>query len=83
MRRLPLTVSARGRPHHERLGKVETSQVGTFVAFVKGDTWMGIDGELFLPEAWFSKRKAAAREKLGVPSERKFATQIAPRLADD
>lgn len=65
-----------GKQHNGRLGKVETSQVGTFLAYVNQDVWTWIDAELFLPEAWFSKQKAALRKKLGVPGERKFATKI-------
>ena len=69
------TVGA-GKQHNGRLGKVETSQVGTFLAYVNRDVWTWVDAELFVPEAWFSRKKAAARKKLGVPGERKFATKI-------
>ena len=69
------TVGA-AKQHNGRLGKVETSQVGTFLAFVNHDLWTWVDGELFLPEAWFGAPKAKERKKLGVPRERKFATKI-------
>ena len=65
-----------GRQHNGRLGKVETSQVGTFLAYVNQQVWTWIDGELFLPQAWFSKKKAALRQKLGVAQGREFATKI-------
>jgi len=69
------TVGA-GKQHNGRLGKVETSQVGTFLAFVNHDLWTWVDGELFLPAAWFGSQKAKQRHKLGVPTEREFAPKI-------
>ena len=69
------TVGA-GKQHNGRLGKVETSQVGTFLAYLNQNVWTWIDAELFLPEAWFSKQKATLRQKLGIPRERQFATKI-------
>lgn len=69
------TVGA-GRQYNGRLGKVEMSQVGTFLAYVNDGLWCGLDGELFLPEAWFAPRMAKERARLGVPPERRFATQI-------
>jgi SRSO17 transposase len=65
-----------GKQHNGRLGKVETSQVGTFLAYVNQNVWTWIDAELFLPAAWFNRKKAALCKKLGVPRERKFATKI-------
>jgi SRSO17 transposase len=65
-----------GKQHNGRLGKVETSQVGTFLAYVNKDIWTWVDGELFLPVAWFSAKKEKLRKKLGVPQGRRFATKI-------
>ena len=65
-----------GRQHNGRLGKIEMSQVGTFLAFYKGNVWTWVDGELFLPEHWFTPEMAQERQRLGVPEERKFATKI-------
>jgi SRSO17 transposase len=65
-----------GRQHNGRLGKIEMSQVGTFLAFFKGVVWTWIDGELFLPEHWFTPEMAGERKRVGVPGERKFATKI-------
>jgi SRSO17 transposase len=65
-----------GRQHNGRLGKVEMSQVGTFLAFAKGIVWTWVDGELFLPEHWFTPEMAPERKRLGVPPERQFATKI-------
>ena len=67
-----------GRQYNGRLGKVEMSQVGTFLSFVhlEQNLWTWVDGELFLPESWFAKDKADERKRLGIPEDRKFATKI-------
>jgi SRSO17 transposase len=65
-----------GRQHNGRLGKVEMSQVGTFLAFANGVVWTWVDGELFLQEHWFTPEMAPARKRLGIPPERPFATKI-------
>jgi len=65
-----------GRQHNGRLGKVEMSQVGVFLAFYKELVWTWVDGELFLPEHWFTSEMASERKRVGVPEERKFATKI-------
>jgi SRSO17 transposase len=65
-----------GRQHNGRLGKVELSVVGTFVAFYKDPVWVWVDGELFLQERWFTPEMAAARRQAGVPWDREFATKI-------
>jgi len=65
-----------GRQHNGRLGKVEMSQVGTFLAFYKDPVWVWVDGELFLPEHWFTPAMARARRRAGVPWDRKFATKV-------
>ena len=65
-----------GRQHNGRLGKLEMSQVGTFLAFYKGPVWTWVDGELFLPEHWFTPDMAAERKRVGIPPERTFATKI-------
>jgi len=70
------TSAGAGRQHNGRLGKVEMSQVGTFLAFYKDPVWVWVDGELFLPEHWFTPEMAAARRRAGVPWDREFATKI-------
>ena len=65
-----------GRQHNGRLGKVEMSQVGVFLAFYKELVWTWVDGELFLPEHWFTFEMASERKRVGVPAERQFATKI-------
>ena len=66
------------RQYNGRLGKVEMSQVGTFLAFAHLPTnlWTWVDGELFLPQAWFNPERCQARKQLGVPPERGFATKV-------
>ena len=56
-----------GRPHNGRLGKVEMSQTGVFLAFYKDVVWTWVDGELFLPEHWFTPDMADERKRVGVP----------------
>lgn len=65
-----------GRQHNGRLGKVEMSQVGVFLGYYKAPVWTWVDGELYLPEHWFTPEIADERQRLGVPAERHFATKI-------
>ena len=65
-----------GRQHNGRLGKVEMSQTGVFLAFYKEVVWTWVDGELFLPEHWFTPEMADERKRVGVPAERQFATKL-------
>jgi SRSO17 transposase len=65
------------RQHNGRLGKIEQSQVGVYLSYAKDSVWTLIDGELFLPEKWFSKSYRAQRDKAEIPSERSaFQTKI-------
>ena len=64
------------RQRNGRLGKVEMSQVGTFLAYANDGLWTWIAGELFLPEHWFTRQKAKERRRLGVPPDKRFATKI-------
>ena len=67
-----------GRQYNGRRGKIEMSQVGTFLVFahLPTATWTWVDGELFVPADWFTDPKKAERERLGFPKERVFATKI-------
>jgi SRSO17 transposase len=70
------------RQYNGRMGKVDLSQVGVFLAYVnvspslEAPVWTWVDGEVFLPEHWFSKEMAAERQRLGVPKDRAFATKV-------
>jgi SRSO17 transposase len=65
-----------GRQHNGRLGKVEMSQVGVFVSLTKAGYQTWLDGELFLPEQWFTDEYAAQRQRVGLPTERVFQTKL-------
>lgn len=68
-----------GRQHNGRLGKIELSQVGVFLALVTPQVNLWVDGELFVPHAWFEPEQAARRQRVGLPPERSFQTK--PELA--
>ncbi len=64
------------RQYNGRLGKVDVCQVGVFLTYVKEPWWTWVDGELFIPEKWFSAEFADQREQAGVPSERTFKSKV-------
>jgi len=66
------------RQRNGRLGKVDVCQVGTYLAYanVASQLWTLIDGELFLPEVWFTPAYANQRKTCGVPAERVFQRKI-------
>lgn len=68
-----------GRQHNGRLGKIELSQVGVFLALVTPQVNLWVDGELFVPQAWFEPEQADQRRRVGLPPERAFQTK--PELA--
>lgn len=68
-----------GRQHNGRLGKIGVCQVATCLTYAHPEmgVWALIDGELFLPEAWFSPAYAERREQVELPAKREFATKPA------
>ena len=52
-------------------------QVATCLTYAHPElgVWALIDGELFLPEAWFSPAYAERREQVELPVDREFATK--------
>lgn len=66
-----------GRQHNGRLGKMGVCQVATCLTYANPalGVWALIDGELFLPEAWFSPAYAERRAQVELPPEREFATK--------
>jgi SRSO17 transposase len=64
-----------GRQHNGRLGKIEVSQVGVFLALVTPEVCTWIDGELYLPSVWFEDSHAEQRKKTGVPEKLSFQTK--------
>lgn len=69
------TVGA-ARQYNGRLGKLEMSQVGTFLSYANDGNWFWVEGELFLAQEWFTRHNAKARKHLRIPLERTFATKI-------
>ena len=69
------TVGA-ARQYIGRAGKVDMGQMGVFVALVKGSFWTWLDGELYVPERWFSADYAEPRQQAGLPAERRFETKL-------
>jgi SRSO17 transposase len=65
-----------GRQHNGRMGKVDESQVGVFLADAVEQHWTLWDGCLFIPEKWFSTEAAARRAKAEIPGERIFQTKV-------
>lgn len=70
-----------GRQYNGRLGKVDMSRVGVFLAYanltdVKRPVWTWVDGELYLQEHWLSPEMAEERQSVGLPPERTFQTKI-------
>ena len=68
-----------GRQHNGRLGKIGVCQVATCLTYAHPEkgVWTLLDGELFLPEAWFSPAYAERRKQVELPSDRAFATKPA------
>jgi len=70
------TSAGAGRQHNGRLGKVDMCQVGVFLSLTNDGHQTWINGELYLPEAWFTPQNAAKRKRLGIPKEQVFATKL-------
>jgi len=68
-----------GRQHNGRLGKIGVCQVATCLTYAHPTVgvWTLIDGELFVPEVWFSTEYAEMRAQVELPAEREFATKPA------
>ena len=64
-----------GRQYNGRLGKIEMSQVGVFLALVTPQVCTWIDGDLFLPKAWFEESHVEQRKQTGVPEDLTFSTK--------
>ena len=70
-----------GRQYNGRLGKVDLSQMGVFLAYanltdVRRPVWTWVDGELFLQEYWFSPEMAEMCKRVGLPKGCRFETKI-------
>jgi SRSO17 transposase len=74
------------RQYNGRMGKIDVCQVGVVLSYVNWKSgpwpiWTWVDGELFLPEEWFTPAFAHKRQKLEIPEDRRFATKIELGLA--
>ncbi len=65
-----------GCQHNGRLGKIDESQVGVYLAYAHNQTWTLWDGKLFVPEKWFSAEAAPRRLKAGLPDTQTFQTKV-------
>jgi SRSO17 transposase len=70
------TVGA-ARQYLGRAGKVDMGQMGVFAALVKGQFWTWVDGELYVPERWFSADYEGQRAQAGLPVDRTFESKLA------
>lgn len=61
------------------LGKVCSCQVGVFLGYATCKGYTLLNGQLFVPEHWFSDQMAQLREEVGLPPDRSFQTK--PEIA--
>jgi SRSO17 transposase len=64
-----------GRQYNGRRGKVDLSQVGVFLSLANNGFNCWVDGEVFIPEQWFSDAWTERRQQVGIPAERTFQTK--------
>ena len=69
------------RQYNGRMGKVDICQVGVVLSYVNWKTgpwpiWTFVDGDLFIPEEWFTPAYAHKRKKLQIPEDHQFATKL-------
>lgn len=69
------------RQYNGRQGKVDECQVAVVLGYVNWQsgpwtTWSWVDGDLFLPEEWFTDAFAERRKTLGIPIELTFHTKL-------
>jgi SRSO17 transposase len=57
------------------VGKVANSQIGVYLGYASRKGYSLIEGQLFLPEAWFDDEHAVKRSACGVPEELEFQTK--------
>jgi len=57
------------------VGKVANSQNGVFLGYVSRTGYSLIEGQLFMPEAWFDEEHRDQREACGVPTDLKTKTK--------
>ena len=77
-RKAGTTAAGTGRQRNGRVGSVQLSQGGTFLAYahVEAGVWTWVDGELFLPQDWCTAQRTIHRARVGIPSDRECATKL-------
>lgn len=74
------------RQYIGRFGKVEQGVVGVSLSYYHHQSRVScmVDGELFLPEKWFTDDYQSRRTKCNIPTERKFEkkTELALKMID-
>ena len=63
------------RQHNGRRGKVDNCQVGVFLSYANNGYHTWVDGEVFIPQNWFTEEAATRRKQAGIPSDRHFRTK--------
>ncbi len=64
------------KQYNGRHQQVEPCQVGVYLTYGKGSIWSWIDGELYLPQDWFTPAYTQRRLKVEIPAGRTFQTKI-------
>jgi len=70
------TSAGSGRQRNGRLGKVDMCQVGVFASLTNNGYQTWINGELYVPEAWFAPENAEKYKRIGFPEEQTFQTKL-------
>lgn len=63
------------RQYIGRLGKVDLCQMGVYLAYSSPSVTQLVEGELYLPEKWFTDDYEVKRQLLRLPEERTFQTK--------
>ena len=63
------------RQYNGRRGKVDLCQVGVFLSLANQGLNCWVEGEVFIPEVWFSAAYTDQRQQAGIPTERTFQTK--------
>ena len=57
------------------VGKVANSQIGVYLGYASRQGYSLLEGQLFIPEAWFDDEHAAKRSACGLPGGLEFQTK--------
>lgn len=65
------------RQYIGRLGKTELGQVVVLGSYYQSGSWLLVDADLFLPQAWFGEEKKKAWAPLHIPPGTEFKSKVA------